>query len=580
MLPSTNVKGVYMKRVAIFAILNLALAILPAMPAGGQTINNLDILWQKAKPETPINWGYWGFNMASGDLNNDGYSDFLSSIDSVINVSGDRVKCKVYIFNGAPAVSTTPSQVIMYDSMGYHPSFCIADFNKDGYGDLAIGDSRGIGVNSEKGQVNIHYGTGIDLPNAPDLVIGGYNGIAGTGFGSSLSSGDINGDGIADLIVSAPNYPISGDRNGRVFGYYGDTLGLHTWPEIILNGHSSPVYYENFGIKKSRMHDLNKDGYDDIIAAGPVNSIGGTAAGKVYIYLSNNAPLDTITDSWIYGEMAEQYLGGYNLSMAQTETIGYKPISWFGTPDWPCATGGFGEGKCYLVPGDTSGELTPLWTITGEDTALGFWSSSAGYADGDKLGDLLAGASPSFDQAGRAYLYLRRPVMKNQYDAYIQGRYSGLPGDVMGARVAPAGDVDSCGRDEFLVSNYYANTDQRIWLCKYTGPDGVAGRPADSGQRPAFRLGQNYPNPFKIKTTISYQLTTNGPVNLSIYNIAGQLVKTLTPPNSPLEGRGKREGSITWDGRDNRGQLVPNGVYIYKLNIGGESMVKKMTFLR
>ncbi|MBU2464641.1 MAG: FG-GAP repeat protein [Candidatus Edwardsbacteria bacterium] len=547
-----------------------------------QTTYNLDIIWQKVKPEASINWGYWGFNMASGDLNNDGYSDFLSSIDSVINVSGDRIKCKVYIYNGASVLSTTPSQVIVYDSMGYHPSFCIADFNKDGYGDLAIGDSRGIGVNSEKGQINIHYGTGIDLNPTPDLIIGGYGSATATSFGAALSVGDINGDGIDDLVVGAPNYPISGDRNGRVFVYYGDTLGLHTWPDIMLNGHSSPIYYENFGIKKSRMYDLNQDGYDDIIAAGPVNSIGGTAAGKVYIYLSNNAPLDTMTDGWLYGEMAEQYLGAYNLSMVQAETIGYKPIPWFGTPNWPSATGSFGEGKCYMVPGDTIGELTSFWTITGEDTGLGFWSSAAGYADGDKLDDMLAGASPSFDQAGRAYLYLRRPTMKNQYDAYIQGRYSGSPGDVMGARVAPAGDVDGCGRDEFLVSNYYANNDTRIWLCRYTGPDGVAAEPpANSGQRTAFKLGQNYPNPFNGSTVISFQLPGSGPVNLSIYNIAGQLVRTLINDNSvPLRIGEGREGSVTWDGRDEKGQKAPNGIYIYKLNRGGESMVKKMTLLR
>ena len=144
-----------------------------------------------------------------------------------------------------------------------------------------------------------------------------------------------------------------------------------------------------------------------------------------------------------------------------------------------------------------------------------------------------------------------------------------------------AADVDGDVKGEFLVSNYFADTGNMIWLCKYTGPEGVAGRPADSGQRPAFRLGQNYPNPFKTRTTINYQLTTNSSVNLSVYNIAGQLVKTLINDNSvPLRIGEGRAGSITWDGRDNSNRAVSNGVYIYKLNMGGKSMAKKMTLIR
>ncbi len=534
-----------MKRIAIFVFFSLALAILPAMPAGGQTTHNLDIIWQKASPDIGGGIRYWGFNMAGGDLNGDGYSDFLSATDTSLGIGTDRIKCRIYVFSGGVTISTTPSQIITYDSLCKSPTFCIADFNKDGYGDLAVGDMGGVGVNSEKGQVNIHYGTGIDLPNTPDLIIGGYNGIAGTGFGSSLSSGDINGDGIDDLVVGAPGYIISSDRKGRVYVYYGDTLGLHIWPDIILNGHSSPINYERFGQTVVAGCDINKDGYNDIISCGYLNSEREVAGGKVYYYLSQGVPIDTIADGWIYGEGYEQTLGERNVSIVPTDTASLLSVGWFGTPIWNNPSGGLGEGKCYMVPGDTTGELTPLWTITGEDTGLGVWSSSAGYADGDKLGDFLAGASPSFDHTGRAYLWLRRPTMRNQYDAYIQGRYPqptvGVPGDVLGARVEPAGDVDGDGKDEFLISNYYADNNtlgdssNMIWLCKYTGPDGVAGRPADSGQRQAFWLGQNYPNPFRQSTVIRYQVTGEGPVNLSVYNITGQRVKILV--NEPFGPR-------------------------------------------
>ena len=567
-----------MKRYITFLLLYSIFSILYSGQAEGQTLYNLQIIWQKASPD-PGGWSsYWGFNMVGGDLNNDGYSDFVSATDSGIQITPIRVRCKIYIFNGGSTLSATPSQIITYDSLGSYPSFSIADFNGDGNNDLALGDQRGTGTNSEKGQVLIHYGTGVDLNPAPDLVIGGYGSATASGFGYTVSSGDINGDSIADLLVDAPAYPISGDRNGRIYVYYGDTLGIDTWPDIILNGHSSPIYYENFGTGKSDGCDLNNDGYDDIIASGPVNSINGSASGKVYYYLSNNAPLDTIADGWIYGEGVEQNLGGFNLSNINNDTNGLNPTGWFGTPIWPNTAWALGEGKCYMVPGDTIGETLPDWVVTGfntYDTALGYWSSSAGYADNDKLGDLLTGTGAPFHQ-GKAYLFLRRSIMRTQPDAYIVGRPNMTSnGDVLGARVAPAGDVDSCGRDEFLVSNYYADSSNMIWLCKYTGPDGVTGEPVNNEQLAINNLRQNTPNPFSHQTTIKYQIAKAGRVSLKVYNIAGQMVRVLANED-------KKVGSyeVRWNGCDDNGQRVSNGIYIYQLKTGGESMVKKMTFLR
>ncbi|MBU2464551.1 MAG: FG-GAP repeat protein [Candidatus Edwardsbacteria bacterium] len=565
------------KLLLISCLLAIAYGLSPA-----QTTYNLDIIWQKASPDTGGGCRYWGYRMAGGDLNGDGYSDFVSSTDTVIDLFG-WIKSRVYIFLGGPALSTVPSQIITYDTTGSHQPMCIADFNNDGYGDLALGDAYGTGVNETKGCVNIHYGTGVDLNSTPDLVIGGYNGIPSTAFGTSLSAGDINGDGIDDLVVGAPSYPISGTREGRVYVYYGDTLGLNTFPDIIINGHSSPVFYEEFGASISSVDDYNGDGYDDLLIGAYGSSINGAASGAVYFYYGS-AKVDTISYGWVYGENNYQLLGGFNVSTVESDTIGYNAIGWFGTPFWPTTTGTSGEGKCYLLPGDTIDEIAPLWTITGEDTALGFWSSSAGYADGDKLGDFLAGASPAFNGKGKAYLWLRRPLMKNIPDAYILGRYSGGVGlgDELGARVALAGDVDGCGRDEFLVSNYYADSSHMVWLCKYTGPDGVEQIPDDRLQMTGIKLGQNYPNPFNKATVISYQATGDGPVKLAVYNIAGQLVKTLTPPSPPLEGRDKREGSgsVTWDGRDDNGRAVANGVYVYKLNAGGQSISKKMIVIK
>jgi hypothetical protein len=572
-----------MKRLITFLLLYSIFSILYSGQAAGQTTHNLDIIWQKAKPETPPQWQAWGFAMVGGDLNGDGYSDFVSAIASEVTNSPQRYMLKIYIFNGGLAIDTIPSQIITYDSIGGSFSFCIADFNGDSINDLAVGDAGGLGVNDSNGQVNIHYGTGVDLNPTPDLVIGGYGSATATAYGWDISGGDLNGDGIDDLIVGAPYWgPMY--SLGRVYVYYGDTLGLHTWPDMIINGHIEAGYYEYFGNSVDGTVDYNNDGYNELVIGAYCNCKTANSAGKIYYYLSNNATLDTIPDGWIYGEGPEHWLGFY-VNSVNVDTIGFNPMGWFGTPNWP--SGSFGAGKCYMVPGDSTGEITPEWTITGEDTGLGYWSSSAGYADKDKLGDFLVGAAPAFNLRGKAYLWLRRPTMNNACDAYILGRYSGGTGmgDVLGARVAPAGDVDGDGKDEFMVSNYFADSSNMIWLCKYTGPDAVAGQPpVDPFTIASLKLFENVPNPFSQQTTIKYQVSQSGKVSLKVYNISGQVVRVLvneeTSPSNPSPRGEGRVGSVVWDGRDDTGNRVSNGIYIYQLKTGGESMVKKMTLLR
>jgi hypothetical protein len=128
-------------------------------------------------------------------------------------------------------------------------------------------------------------------------------------------------------------------------------------------------------------------------------------------------------------------------------------------------------------------------------------------------------------------------------------------------------------------SGYYRGYAQRVG----DGPNGVEGTPNTELQIGNCKLNQNYPNPFKTKTTISYQLTINGQVSLSIYNIAGQLVKTLIDdpsPNALGEGRVRSEGSVTWNGCDNNEQRVSNGVYFYRLISGKFNAIKKLVILK
>ncbi|MBP2681544.1 MAG: Por secretion system C-terminal sorting protein, partial [Candidatus Krumholzibacteriota bacterium] len=99
------------------------------------------------------------------------------------------------------------------------------------------------------------------------------------------------------------------------------------------------------------------------------------------------------------------------------------------------------------------------------------------------------------------------------------------------------------------------------------------------GGAPRLRdeLEQNSPNPFNPVTTVRFTIAVRGRVSLKIFNVAGQLVKTLVD----AEMSPRPEGfSIDWNGRTDTGEPVSSGVYFYRLTAGGFSDTKKMVYLK
>jgi hypothetical protein len=92
-----------------------------------------------------------------------------------------------------------------------------------------------------------------------------------------------------------------------------------------------------------------------------------------------------------------------------------------------------------------------------------------------------------------------------------------------------------------------------------------------------FGLGQIYPNPFNPATTIDYQIaeTVAGPVSLKIFNMTGQLIKTLVNGKQP-----PGQYRAIWEGTDENGVPVGSGIYICVLNAGEFIGAMKMTLIR
>lgn len=91
----------------------------------------------------------------------------------------------------------------------------------------------------------------------------------------------------------------------------------------------------------------------------------------------------------------------------------------------------------------------------------------------------------------------------------------------------------------------------------------------------AFTLHQNYPNPFNPETRISYDVAKQSHVRLRITNLQGQQVRTLVNEDNPV---GCYE--VTWDGKDDHGQRVASGVYLYRLESKDFIQTRKMILLQ
>jgi hypothetical protein len=90
-----------------------------------------------------------------------------------------------------------------------------------------------------------------------------------------------------------------------------------------------------------------------------------------------------------------------------------------------------------------------------------------------------------------------------------------------------------------------------------------------------FSLLQNFPNPFNPETTIKYNLAEGADVHLRIYNIVGQVVRTLV-----AERQSAGRYQVRWEGTDDRGMAVSSGIYFYQISTGKFQDVKRLMLLK
>jgi len=108
----------------------------------------------------------------------------------------------------------------------------------------------------------------------------------------------------------------------------------------------------------------------------------------------------------------------------------------------------------------------------------------------------------------------------------------------------------------------------------------VFSKPSFLGPPVKFQVFQNFPNPFNPETWIPFQLPESADVTVKIYNVFGQVVRTIDVGQKGIGRYLSKDEAIPWDGRNQNGDLVPSGVYFYQFRAGKFIAMKKMLLVK
>ena len=418
-----------------------------------------------------------GAATAEGDLwactatPNDGTDGGSTGTDSVTVLARQPVSLTGadadYVFTGTNA----------YDYAGHAVAF-VGDVEGDGVDDFLIGAHGGDTGTTGSGTTYLFLGGNLGTGSAlsagdADVQITGENPYDAAGLSVS-GAGDVDGDGLADLLIGTRENDDNGNRAGKAYLVLGGSLsGISSLDLGAADaGYLGESASDEAGRSVAAAGDVNDDGFADLLIGAPYDDDGGGNAGKAYLLLgSASAGGGT---SAVLSAADYRFIGEDLNDVAGFSVAGAGDVDGDGFAD--LLVGAYGahtsdEGKAYLVLGGSlsGGGAVDLSTAdhaflgAASSDAAGTSVSGAGDVDGDGLDDVLVGApynDDGADNAGNAHLFLAASLGASgstdvdDADATLAGEEED---QWVGRSVGRAGDLDGDGLADILVGGPYDN---------------------------------------------------------------------------------------------------------------------------
>lgn len=507
----------------------------------------------------------------AGDVNGDGYQDIL--VGAHEDDSGGMNAGRAYIFFGSANMDAIEDVIFTGHAENVKLGYSIAggsDINRDGYGDVILG--------TDNGKVYIHYG-GVYMDGIPDVTLTGEAGTDNYGHSVAIA-GDVNGDGYSDVAVTA-----CADKANI---YFGGVQMDAVYDVVLVNEEENPCVIAGAG-------DVNGDGCADII-------IGQPQSDAAYLYISSSPPIipritmvHDIPDDQGGNVFVKWIRSGYDApgicKIRQYVVQRSVPPSISGYSWENLATVTATQEPCYTytatTPYDAYGGTTGtifFCVVAQTDNPMESWKSLP--VSGCSVDNLAPDSAPSLSAQALSDNTVQLTWPQNETDpdihhyaihASTQSTFTPVQATLIGT-TTEATFIDTS--PTIGTTMYY-----RIVTFDVHGNESLPSPQAsalvtsvlgeEAGTLQTYMLHQNYPNPFNPVTSISYSLPEAEHVRLIVYNTKGDKIATLAD-------RIQRPGrySVTWDGKNDAGQFVSSGLYLFCLETKRFRQIKKAMLLK